>query len=393
MTSHTTAAHHSDLIVVGGGVLGTFYAYHALRRGLKVTLIEKNSKPMDATVRNFGQVVPSGLNRDWQIHGRESLRIYKELQAQTELSVRQNGSVYIASDEEECTLIEELHQINQDAEYESELLTPEQCRIKYPNLRMDYCRGGLSFPQEVSVNPRRMIHHLHDFLRTQANFESRFETLIQHIDPVRSNLIHLQTSKGETLSANKVIVCCGAEFQTLFPENFRTSQMKLCKLQMLRLSPQPQSVLPGNLLTGLSIRRYESFSECPSWNAIKANEPKDTFAHVWGLHTLFKQESDGGIILGDSHEYTSADQPNELDFDIRSDVNNAILMEAKRIMDLPSWDVEAFWHGIYSQTSHPSGIHLETILPNVHVTTGIGGKGMTSSAGFTQHHLTELYND
>ncbi|WDQ19251.1 TIGR03364 family FAD-dependent oxidoreductase [Rhodopirellula sp. P2] len=384
---------HSDLLIVGAGVLGSFYAYHALQRGLRVTLVERSSRPNGATARNFGQVVPSGLDLSWQIHGRESLRIYRELQSQTELSVRQNGSIYIASDEEESTLIEELHQINQHSGYRSELFTAAQCQSKYPNLRSDYCRGGLFFPDEVSVNPRRMIHHLHDHLRRQTHFESRFGTLIQQVTPVSADLIHVETSTGETLTANKVIVCCGSEFQTLFPDHFRQSEMKLCKLQMLRLAAQPQSILPGNILTGLSIRRYESFSECPSWKAIKANESTDSFANQWGLHILFKQELDGSIILGDSHEYTPADQPDRLDFDIRSDVNDAILMEAKRIMDLPSWDVESSWYGIYSQTSRSSGIHLETIVPNVHVTTGIGGKGMTSSAGFTRHHLTELYND
>ncbi|KLU06920.1 secreted oxidoreductase [Rhodopirellula islandica] len=393
MNADSTGPRHSDLLIIGAGALGSFYAYHALQRGLRVTLVERSSQPNGATTRNFGQVVPSGLDQSWQSHGRESLRIYRELQSQIELSVRQNGSIYIASDEEECTLIEELHQINQQTDYRSELLTAEQCRSKYPNLRSDYCRGGLFFPDEVSVNPRQMIHHLHDHLRTQPNFELRFATLIQQVTPVSADLIQVETSTGEALTANKVIVCCGSEFQTLFPDHFRQSEMKLCKLQMLRLAAQPTSVLPGNILTGLSIRRYESFSECPSWNAIKASEAKDTFAQQWGLHILFKQEPDGSIILGDSHEYTSADQPDRLDFDLRSDVNDAILMEAKRIMDLPSWDIETSWYGIYSQTSHPSGIHQDTISPNVHVTTGIGGKGMTSSAGFTRHHLTELYND
>ena len=28
-----------DLIVVGGGILGTFHAYHALKKGLRVALI------------------------------------------------------------------------------------------------------------------------------------------------------------------------------------------------------------------------------------------------------------------------------------------------------------------------------------------------------------------
>ena len=45
-----------DLVVVGGGVLGTFHAYHALKKGLRVALFEKDRQPQGATVRNFGQV-------------------------------------------------------------------------------------------------------------------------------------------------------------------------------------------------------------------------------------------------------------------------------------------------------------------------------------------------
>ena len=86
-----------DLIVIGGGVLGTFHAYHALKAGMKVAIIEKDKMPKSATIQNFGQVVPSGMDSKWQTYGRESLAIYKEIQSQFDISVRQNGSVYLAS--------------------------------------------------------------------------------------------------------------------------------------------------------------------------------------------------------------------------------------------------------------------------------------------------------
>lgn len=77
-----------DLIVVGGGVLGTFHAFHALKKGLKVAIIEKDKMPISATVKNFGQVVPSGMDSKWQAYGRESLLIYKEIQSQFDISIR-----------------------------------------------------------------------------------------------------------------------------------------------------------------------------------------------------------------------------------------------------------------------------------------------------------------
>ncbi|RZL13493.1 MAG: FAD-dependent oxidoreductase, partial [Hymenobacter sp.] len=50
-----------DLIVVGAGALGAFHTYFALQQGLKVLLLEKDARPMEATVRNFGQIITSGM--------------------------------------------------------------------------------------------------------------------------------------------------------------------------------------------------------------------------------------------------------------------------------------------------------------------------------------------
>ena len=112
-----------DAVIVGGGVLGTFHAYHALELGLKVCLVEKDIYPKGATTQNFGQVVPSGMNSKWQKFGRESLKIYKEIQSQFDISIRQNGTVYLASNEEEEQLLMELRAINNGNDYTSKMLT------------------------------------------------------------------------------------------------------------------------------------------------------------------------------------------------------------------------------------------------------------------------------
>ena len=50
-----------DIAIIGSGVLGTFHAYHAALGGKSVALLEKDLQPMESSVRNFGQVVPSGF--------------------------------------------------------------------------------------------------------------------------------------------------------------------------------------------------------------------------------------------------------------------------------------------------------------------------------------------
>ena len=379
---------HYDLIIIGGGILGTFHAYHALHMGLRVALIEQHSQPQGATVKNFGQVVPSGMNATWQRLGRESLKCYKTIQKKFDISVRQNGTVYFASDQEEMTLLEELAVINKSNDYASQLLTARQCLERYEGLRADYCRGGLFFPEEITVEPRvavcRILHYLVD-VQGLAYFP---DTLTTDIQPQGERCL-VSASNGRKFQADKVLVCNGSEFKTLYPQLFAESNLQAVKIQMLQTVPQPSQRFAGSILTGLTIRRYESFAECPSYQAIKAKENAESPAKKWGVHILFKQATDGSVILGDSHEYADASRTDQLGFDLNEDINRYLLEEAASIFDLQNWQIQRAWYGIYSQCKGAE-IFRHSIDHNIHIVTGIGGKGMTGSAGFAQENLAEI---
>ncbi|QEF97104.1 4-methylaminobutanoate oxidase (formaldehyde-forming) [Stieleria maiorica] len=382
-----------DLIVVGAGVLGTFHAYEALRRGKRVLLVDKNSRPVGATVRNFGQVVPSGMDTAWQRLGRDSLDIYKSIQAEFDLSVRHEGSIYLASDAEETALIEELHAINRCDGYHSQLWTKQQCKSRYPLLCDSYCRAGLFFPDEVSVDPRKMVLRLHDYLREQLGLTIAMSTCVQRLDRSSSDSVTAHCTDGRTFQSEKAIVCSGVEFGILFPELFQCDEIETVKLQMVMLAAQSPGALPGNVLTGHSIRRYESFAACPSYHSIKEREDPDSLWRKWGVHILFKQEVDGHIILGDSHEYAPTSRADELSFDLQMPINRFFVSQAQQIMGLANWDIQRTWAGMYCQSKHPSGIFQRTLDDDIHIATAIGGKGMTGSAGFAKQHLKEIYGD
>ncbi len=378
-----------DLIVVGGGVLGTFHAFHAIKKGLKVALVEKNESPKDATVRNFGQVVPSGFNTKWQTYGQESLRIYKKIQSKFDVSIRQEGSVYLASNQEEVQLLEELFIINKKNSYSSKLLTKKECLTAYPGLKDTYVKAGLFFPEEVTVEPSTMINKLHAYLKDLGLHLFMGKKVIE-CDPVVNGVI-VNTSNGQTLSATKVIICNGNDFKTLYPSIFNESDLEVCKLQMMSTKPQENYRLKGSVLTGLSIRRYESFQECPSYASIKAKEDNNGPEKKWNVHILFKQAMDGSVILGDSHEYASVSQMDNLGFNLNMDIDNFIIDEAKKIIALPNYEIQNRWFGMYSQCKN-SDVFQHTIDDNVHIVTGIGGKGMTGSAGFSKENINKIFN-
>ena len=377
-----------DVVVIGGGVLGTFHAYHALKAGKKVALLEKNAKPVSATVQNFGQVVPSGMNIKWQNFGRESLNIYKEIQNQFDITIRNNGSVYLASNEEEVRLIEELHDINKSNSYQSQLLTKGECLNKYKGLKPEYCKAGLFFPEEVTVEPRTMINRLHAYMQSNPSFDIFYGALVTQIDQ-NGQGARIYTARQDCFKAEKVILCSGKEFGILYPEMFEKSDLEMVKLQMLLTKPQKDYTLNGSILTGLTIRRYEAFTECPSYHEIKAKEDSQAFEKKWGVHILFKQRTDGSIIIGDSHEYADVDKVDELSHDIYQSVDDFMIREAKKIIDLPHYDIQQRWLGMYAQCK-TQDVFNEKIGEHIHIVTGIGGKGMTGSAGFAKENILNI---
>lgn len=379
-----------DAVIVGGGVLGTFHAYHALELGLKVCLVEKDAYPRGATTQNFGQVVPSGMNSKWQKFGRESLEIYKGIQSQFDISIRQNGTVYLASNEGEEQLLVELRSINSGNDYASKMLTKQECLSKYPGLRKDYVVAGLFFPEEVTVEPRTMIHKLQKYLMEQKGLDIKFDFSVVSCE-AGEEWVSVQSTTGDEIFGKKVIVCNGAEFKNLYPELFANSDLEVSKLQMMQTKPQKNYELKGSILTGWSIRRYEAFHECPSFAGIKEKEPKDSLQKKWGVHILFKQAADGSVILGDSHQYADVNRVEDLGYDLDMDIDNFMIDEAKKIIDLPTYQIQNRWYGMYSQCKN-SDIFQKTIDHNIHVVTGIGGKGMTGSAGFSKNNIATIFN-
>ena len=379
-----------DLAIVGGGVLGTFHAYHAALLGLKVIVLEKDLFPMEASVRNFGQVVPSGFSVGrWHHYGRYSTQLYKSFQEKFDIGIRNNGSTYIASTPDELELLHELKANFEAAEYNSLMLSKEELLAKYPSVDSNYAIGALSFPQEVSAESRTMIHNLHAFLSETTSIEFSYATPVIGIEDKETE-VELHTSNQSKILATKAIICNGKDFRLLFPETFSKSEIEVVKLGMMVTKPMPEIKLPGNILTGLTIRRYESFKALEGYKNLNW-ENVNQEALNYGIHILFKQRIDGSIVIGDSHLYADAAKNEELGFDIDMSINQIILDESKKILNLPNWDIQHYWNGFYSQMKGNEEIFDQPISSNIKIVTAIGGKGMTASAGFSKESIDNFF--
>lgn len=358
------------ITVVGAGIVGLSHAWAAARRGCAVTIIERPRGATGASIRNFGMFwpigMPSGELRDLALESRE---YWLTLAREANVWLKPCGALQIACREDEWQVLREFAERAPDLRIACELLTPSQARLRSPGVNIDSCVGALFTPDEACINSRRAVPRIRDWLA------QRFGVVVREGSAADIDSRRVRLADGTEIPHERVIVCSGAEIDSLFPTEVAATGLKVCKLQMLKTVRQPAGWDIGcHLASGLSLRHYKSFEICPSIGVLR-----DRIAHEtpeldrFGIHVMASQNDDGEVILGDSHEY--GNQPDPFD---KAEIEGLILRELRKYIALPDWSISERWSGFYAKHPERPSVHIEP-LPHVHLVTGVGGAGMTLS--------------
>ncbi|MFZ4574664.1 MAG: TIGR03364 family FAD-dependent oxidoreductase [Phycisphaerales bacterium] len=359
------------VVVVGAGIAGLSVALAASRAGHRVTVIERGAEAVGASIRNFGMVwpigQPSGELRSLALEGRQR---WSDLANEAGIWLNPCGSVFAAHRQDELTVLTEFASIASSLGVVCELLDPTQLVRRAPAVNPSNLWGGMYSPTEAAVNPRAAIPRLAAWLASARGVAFAFSTTA-----VRAETGRVVLADSSVIQCDRVVVCSGADFDTLFPDLVRASGLRVCKLQMLRTYPQPDGFRIGpHIAGGLSFRHYPIFQACPSLAALKARlAAEHPELDRYGIHVMAAQTDTGEVILGDSHEYDEAIDP----FD-SAEIDHLILNQLRTLIRLPSWSIARRWSGVYAK--HPTLPYIAlSPCADVHVLTGFGGGGMTLS--------------
>jgi FAD dependent oxidoreductase TIGR03364 len=280
-------------------------------------------------------------------------------------------------------VLEEFCGQSEELEIDCKLLSKQEVVAKSPAANEEGLLGGMWSPNECCVNPRKVIASLPGCLERTYGIRFHFGTSIQSIQS-ESDTVELRSSSHLKHSFDRVIVCAGADIERLFPDATK-APAKACKLQMLKTVPQPKTFSVGpHLAGGLTLRHYRNFECCPSLPALRNRIALETpELDAYGVHVMIAQNDDGEVVLGDSHEYGASITP----FD-KTYVDELILRELRKIVQLPDWSIRERWHGVY--VKHPDQpVVLSEPQPGVCVFAATGGTGMTLSMALADQFWRE----
>jgi FAD dependent oxidoreductase TIGR03364 len=372
-----------DVVVIGAGVLGAFHAYFACRRGLRTLLIERGDAPNEASVRNFGTIVPSAMTPDeWHRRGLETAAIYRGLAAELPPFLQTGGTQYLALTPGELAVLSEFTRVGPERGYACRLLDPRESVALNPSIDGGNCLGSLHFPDDLRVHPRRLFEGLIPWMTRTLGCHYLPKTVATGVESDGDGCL-VTTASGARFKGRNVFVCTGADFRTLFPRLFAESGLSRCRLQMMRTRPHPTR-LPTTLASGLSLRWYPSFRMCAAWERLR-DEPVDPELERRGIHVLLVQDEDGRLVVGDSHEYSDGDFPPGVD----AHTEHLILREARKLVRLPADAVAERWHGVYA-LHRDRPVFTAGVGGAVRIVTGIGGKGMTTGPALARESIDRL---
>lgn len=144
-----------DAIVLGGGLMGTAAAFFMARRGVRVTLIERNRVGTGATVASFGNIRRSGRYLPQLPLAHRSLELWRQASQLLgrDVEFRATGHLRLAFTEK---ALDEMRGFARAARLwglELEELEPREIRARFPALGPTAIAASFS-PNDGSGNPR-----------------------------------------------------------------------------------------------------------------------------------------------------------------------------------------------------------------------------------------------
>ncbi|ENX35652.1 FAD dependent oxidoreductase [Acinetobacter colistiniresistens] len=376
----------TDLIIVGAGILGLSAAIQAAEQGLTVKVFEKDAQPVGATRRNFGMVGTSTLTRpdsEWRQYALDTQQFYQRIQQQTDISFQQRNGLYVVNTALEWQVINEFSQLAPEFGIPVQLLSATEMERQYRFLQPKVpIRGGLLFAEDYSVEPHLIGQRLLQYALS-LGIEIQCNTCVVKTSSQQTSTTAV-LSTGQSVQSGRILICHGTETDTLYPTVLRELGLKRCTLQMALTQPLAQQ-LGVSLYSGLSVARYPAFEICPSYPQL-SEQSQQGFVRDFGIHILIKQNQNGQIILGDSHEYTDIDLPTQ--FYQREYINQFIEQYCAEKIGLNLPPIQTRWNGYYLQ--HPTELACVTeVESRIFLISAIAGKGMTTGAGFIRHVLEQ----
>ncbi|MFN8192084.1 MAG: FAD-dependent oxidoreductase [Nocardioidaceae bacterium] len=355
----------SQVVIIGGGVIGTSVAYHLTKLGwTDVLLLEQGSLSGGTTWHAAGLVGPLRATESGTRLVQYSAELYAALEAETGLATgyRPVGGVIVARTEDRMMALRRTAANGVAYDMECRMLSPDEAGELWPAMRTDDLLGGIWLAGDGKVNPTDLTQSLAKGARMRgATIRERVRVTGFSVQETggRRRVTGVRTDQGD-VEAEVVVNCAGQWAKAL-----------------------------GDLV-GVTVPLHSAEHFYVVTEELAGMHPDLPIMRDPDGYTYFKEEV-GGLVIGgfepEAKPWVSPDQiPYPFEFQLLEEDwdHFSILMESAllRIPDLEQTGIRKFYNGPESFTPDNQFILGEAPeLDGFFVGAGFNSVGIASAGG------------
>ena len=347
----------SDVVIIGGGIVGCACAYYLARAGVKVHLVERGPLGSGASRAGMSHIVTWEEPEMHLALARTSRELYETLAEDlpVEIEYRCTGSLAVVEQPEGLSGMAAMINRLRAWGLGCELLDAQDLRRVEPALAPDL-PGGAYFPNDGMVNPLLATQALAQAARQHgAVVESGVEVTGIDLDPHSRRILGVQTQRGR-LAASQVVIAAGAWSGTLGRMAGIELPIQPRKGTLAVTAPVPEDLLRCKVI--LSAGYMESVKGDGNGVAVAAN---------------IQQVKNGNLLLGSSRQFAGFDTR------VEPEVVSEVIRRCVRFVPALAGALAVrFWAGLrpYTPDLLPVIGPLSSV-PGLFVASGHEGIGIT----------------
>ncbi|MFI6969261.1 TIGR03364 family FAD-dependent oxidoreductase [Streptomyces phaeochromogenes] len=358
------------------------HAWQAVERGHEVVQIEREAEARGASLRNFGQIWVSGRAGGEELETALRAReLWQEIGGRIPgLGFRPTGSLTLVRGDLELA-VAEAAVAREDAPARGyKLLTPDEARALNPALRGEFS-AALYCERDAAVEPRTAQLALRAELLKSPRYTFRPGREVREVIGHHA----VRDDHGDVHTGDVVVLCTGAWLGGPVRELAGPGlPVRRVRLQMMQTDPLGEP-LTTSVADADSFRYYPAYGSA-ALDELNARQAQARTAADHRMQLLMVQRADGGLTIGDTHEYE-----HPFAFDTLEDPYDHLTEVVESFLGRPLPKIRRRWAGVYAQCTDPGRVvHRQQVRDGVWLVTGPGGRGMTCSPAIAETTAKEL---
>ncbi|MCE7004506.1 FAD-binding oxidoreductase [Kibdelosporangium philippinense] len=200
----------TDVVIVGGGVVGASTAFHLSEAGASVVLLERDTLASGSTSRAAGGVRATFSDPVNIALGLRSLEAFERFGTRpgAEIDLRQHGYLFLLDDAEDVAVFQASVDLQNSLGVPSRMISAEEARSLSPLISTEGLLGASFSPRDGHCTPEAVVHGYASAAR-RLGADIRQHCTVTEIDVKDGEILGVRTSQG-FVQTSTVVCAAGA---------------------------------------------------------------------------------------------------------------------------------------------------------------------------------------